>query len=215
MKTQSILTSLKYFLKSLLLMKKIKLVLIVILLVIASISLISIKYATVFAEEKVKESDSVNDIVIKTVFHFRAGEEEIDSFKVFSQISGFIRTKSPVFALQGVVDGDRPLLYEAVDRAFQQPNSQNEYSEFDVDVYLHNGDSTFRHFVYTDCSVQNYFVDTEFDKEETYSGKTKFAVVDKFEFLCRGFDLENPVYDKMLKDKQNTEESLMKHTITP
>ena len=72
---------------------------------------------------------------------------------------------------------------------------------FDVDVYLHSGEVVYRHFTYTDCSVQNYWVDTEFDKEETYSGKTKFAIVDKFEFQCNGFKLMNPIYERFLKEE--------------
>lgn len=171
--------------------------------IVASVLLISYGSQTKsFAEDKMSHTDSVNNIAIKTVFHFRAGDEEIDTFKVFSQTSGFIRNKSPVFALQGVVSNDRPLLYEAADRTFVEPsNTRHGYSQFEVDVYLQNGDAVYRHFSYTDCSVQNYWVDTEFDKEETYSGKTLFAVVDKFEFLCSGYELMNPAYEKMLKDK--------------
>ncbi len=171
--------------------------------IVTSVLLISYGSQTkTFAEDKMPHTDSINGIAIKTVFHFRAGDEEIDTFKVFSQTSGFIRNKSPVFALQGIVSNDRPLLYEAVDRTFvEQSNMRNEFSQFEVDVYLQNGDTVYRHFVYTDCSVQNYWVDTETDHEESYSGKTQFALVDKFEFLCSGYELMNPSYEKMLKDK--------------
>ena len=173
-------------------------------IIITSVLLISLgNRPQTFAEEKINDLNSVNDIAIKTIFHFRAGTEEIDTFKVISQTSGFIHTKSPVFVLQGVVDGNKPLLYEAADRTFNQPNQQHEFSQFDVDVYLHNGGTIYRHFVYSDCNVQNYWVDTEFDKEETYSGKTKFAIVDKFEFLCSGYELDNPVYEKILKNKRD------------
>ncbi|HSB57707.1 MAG TPA: hypothetical protein VLD38_07860 [Nitrosopumilaceae archaeon] len=174
--------------------------------IVASVLLISYGSQTqTFAEDKMSHTDSVNSIAIKTIFHFRAGDEEIDTFKVFSQTSGYIRNKSPVFALQGVVDGDRPLLYEAADANFENQNVQDNYGQFDIDVYLQRGDSTYRHFTYTDCKVQNYWVDTEFDKEETYSGKTQFAVVDKFEFLCSGYELMNPVYEKMIQDQAAAE----------
>ena len=177
------------------------------LVIIASVivtSVILISYGTetkTFAEQKIIDTNSVDDVSIMAVFHFRAGDEEIDSFKVFSQTSGFIRNKSPVFALQGIVSNDRPLLYEATDRTFDEPNTRHEYSQFEVDVYIHKGGSVYRHFSYTDCNVQNYWVDTEFDKEESYNAKTKFAVVDKFEFICSGYELMNPPYEKMIKDE--------------
>lgn len=174
--------------------------------IVASVLLISYGTETkTYAEDKIIDTNSVNDVTIKAIFHFRTGDEEIDSFKVFSQTSGFIRNKSPVFALQGIVSNDRPLLYQAADMTFDEPNTRHEYSQFEVDVYLHNGDTVYRHFSYTDCNVQNYWVDTEFDKEETYSGKTKFAIDDKFEFLCSGYELMNPVYEKMIKDKADAE----------
>jgi hypothetical protein len=178
----------------------------IIAIILAILLVSSIKESQTFAEEN--QSDSVNDVAIRTIFHFRAGDEEINTFKVFKQVSGFIRTKSPTFDLEGVVNGDRPLLYEAVDFSFYQPNVQNNYSMFNVDVYLYSGDAVYRHFTYKDCSIGNYWVDTEFDKEETYSGKTKFAIVDKFEFQCNGFMLKNPIFEQHLKENERSTETL-------
>lgn len=157
-----------------------------------------------FAEGNKKESDSVNDVSLVAVFHFREGTETVNTFKVFdTQSSGYDRTKALTFRLEGVIGGDRPMLYKAIDQTYQQGKNQNhEFSEFDVEVIFHNDPSVYRKFTYADCQVRNYNVFTEFDKEETYQGKTKFAYIDKIEFECRGFGLENPPYEKMMQDKE-------------
>jgi hypothetical protein len=102
-----------------------------------------------------------------------------------------------------VIGGDRPMLYKAIDKTFEfGKNLNHDYSEFDVDVIFHNEPNMYRKFIYSDCQVRNYNVFTEFDKEETYQGKTKFAYIDKVEFECRGFGLGNPTYEKMLHDEE-------------
>lgn len=171
---------------------------------IASILMIPIGQRTqTFAEEKIKESDSVNDVSLLAVFHFRERNETVETFKVFdTQSSGFDRTKGVTFRLEGVIGGDRPLLYKAIDKTFEfGRNVNNDFSEFDVDVIFHNDSSAYRKFLYSDCQIRNYNVFTEFDKEETYQGKTKFAYIDKIEFECRGFKLSNPSYEKMIREE--------------
>jgi len=171
---------------------------------IASILMIPIGQRTqTFAEEKIKESDSVNDVSLLAVFHFRERNETAETFKVFdTQSSGFDRTKGVTFRLEGVIGGDRPLLYKAIDKTFEfGRNVNHDFSEFDVDVIFHNDSSAYRKFLYSDCQIRNYNVFTEFDKEETYQGKTKFAYIDKIEFECRGFKLSNPSYEKMIREE--------------
>ena len=160
--------------------------------------------ANIHAQEPTLDTNSVNDIEIKVAFHFREATETVSTFKVFDTLSsGFDRTKGANFMLEGVVGGDRPLLYKAIDTTFYLgKNVQHEFSEFDADVIFYHGEQPYRKFTYSDCQVNNYNVFTEFDKEETFSGKTKFAIVDKIEFQCRGFALANPVYEKMLEDQE-------------
>lgn len=156
------------------------------------------------AEETKLDTNSVNDIELYITFHFREADEIVNTFKVFDTLSsGFDRTKGVNFMLEGIVGGDRPILYKAIDESFRLgKNVQHDFSEFDVDVILQQDEQQYRKFTYSDCQVKNYNVFTEFDKEETFNGKTKFAIVDKIEFECRGFALGNPSYDSMLEEQK-------------
>lgn len=172
---------------------------------IASILLVPASQVTkTFGDEPKLDTDSVNDITLRTVFHFREGTETINTFKNFDTLSsGFDRTKPLAFRLEGVIGWDRPILYHAIDKTFEQGRIGNlDYSEFDVDVIFQHGDQPFRQFSYGDCQIKNYNVYTEYDREETYNGKTKFVYLDKIDFDCRGFALGNPTYEKMLQDQR-------------
>lgn len=186
-------------------MRKTNLQRIVVMSFIASILLVPASQVTkTFGDEPKIETDSVNDITLQSVFHFREGTEYINTFKNFDTLSsGFDRTKPLSFKLEGVIGWDRPLLYHAIDQTFEQGRVGNlDYSEFDVDVIFQHGDQPFRQFSYGDCQIKNYNVYTEYDKEETYNAKTKFVYLDRIDFDCRGFALGNPTYEKMLQDKK-------------
>ena len=174
------------------------------LFIIISILVSASQVTTIFAQEPNLETDSVNDVTLRAVFHFREATETVYTFKNFDTMSsGFDRTKAPTFKLEGVIGWDRPLLYNAIDMSFNLGRTvQHEYSQFDVDVIFQHGDQPFRQFSYGDCQIKNYNVYTDYDREETYNGKTKFVYLDKIEFDCRGFALGNPVYEKMLQDQK-------------
>ncbi len=196
-------------------MRKTNLQRIVVMSFIASILFVPTSQVTkTLGDEPKIETDSVNDITLHAVFHFREGTEYINTFKNFDTLSsGFDRTKPLSFKLEGIIGLDRPILYHAIDQTFEQGKIGNlSYSEFDVDVVLQYGDQPFRQFSYGDCQIKNYNVYTEYDKEETYNGKTKFVYLDRIDFDCRGFALGNPLYEKMLKDQraEKTAESLKK-----
>ncbi|HSF28284.1 MAG TPA: hypothetical protein VLA53_04605 [Nitrosopumilaceae archaeon] len=178
---------------------------IVVMSFIASILLAPAGQVTkTFGDEPKLDTDSVNDISLLAVFHFREATETINTFKLFDTLSsGFDRTKPLAFKLEGVIGWDRPLLYKAIDTTFVLgKNVGQDYSEFDVDVIFQRGDQPFRQFSYGDCQIKNYNVYTEYDKEETFNGKTDFVYLDRIEFDCRGFALGNPTYDKMLQDQK-------------
>ena len=159
-----------------------------------------------FGDETNIDSDKVNEIGIKATFHFGAKQETIQTFKYFDTLSsGFDRTKPLAFTLQGVVGSDRPLLYQAVDTTYSQgKNQQNPFTDFDVDIILHHVGEPVRQLSYKGCQVSNYNIITTSDKlTESYNQKFKFAFIDKFEFLCRGFELHNPLYDNMMKNHTN------------
>ncbi len=126
-----------------------------------------------------------NNISIHTVSSFREKIEESDGFQVYTQVSGFDRSSgSPIFRLEGVMDSDKTYLYEAADVTFQRgiSNTQHDYRQFDVDVYLHKDDTPLRHFKYTDYSVVDYKITTLFDKEEGWTSDKGFATIDEFMF---------------------------------
>ena len=52
-----------------------------------------------FTTNAYAESDSVGDLHIKTVFKFPQGVEEVNSFKVFTQNSGYKWAETPTFQL--------------------------------------------------------------------------------------------------------------------
>lgn len=177
---------------------------IAVLIIIASIFLAPVGQTTeTFADEPKLDTDSVNEVSLQAVFHFREGTETVNTFKVFDTMSsGFDRTKPLTFKLEGIIGLDRPMLYKAIDTTFNLgKNVQHDYAEFDVDVIFQRGEQPYRQFTYTDCQIKNYNVYTEYDKEETYNAKTDFVYLDKVEFDCRGFVLGNPAYDKMIKDQ--------------
>lgn len=173
-------------------------------IITAALLIPSTQGSVIFADEKRNDSSSVNGVVIRAVFKFGAQQETIDTFRVFKQLGGFDRSTMPRFELEGVVNGDRPLLYQVVDQTYHDGQSAVDKHYFDVDVYLHN-DKLLRHFVYYKCIVQDYSVTTNFDDEEAWNGDKKFAIVDEFKFQCNGYDLKNPPLEQKIKEEQNRE----------
>lgn len=174
-----------------------------VLIIIATILFVPTIDMASFAEEK-KKTNSVNDIAITVVFHFREKQETVKTFEVFTQNSGYSRaTETPTFSLQGVVGGDKVMLYQAADMTYLHGGNLNhDYSEFDVDVTLHNEKKSYRQFTYSDCYVKDYAVSTDFDDEEAWDGEKKFALIDEFEFECRGYMPYNLMYKQMLHDEE-------------
>jgi hypothetical protein len=150
--------------------------------------------------------DSTGNIGIRAAFHFPAGEEVIDTFKSFTTKGlGFDRNRGVLpIEFQGLISNDKPLLYEAIDKAFYIGTGktvQHDFKIFDVDVLFSRADQNYRIFSYENCKVKNYNIDTLFDREETYMAKTKFAYVENIELECEGLQMWNPTYEKMKKDQ--------------
>jgi hypothetical protein len=166
--------------------------------VISAIVSFGMVQTQIFAEEtdEIKYTKA-SEIAIHTVFTFRQAVETSDSFQVFKQVSGFDReSESPSFKLEGIMDYNRAHLYEAADVTFQRgDDTQHNYGQFDVDVYLQQGNLTLRHFQYEDCNISDYKVDTLFDKEEGWNSNKGFATIDIFEFECSGYKPNNPVME--------------------
>ena len=166
----------------------------------------------VFAAEPEIVTDAVGGLSLEAVFHFNEGDEKVGTFKVFgTEKSGFNRKEALSFKLDGIIGYDRPLLYQAINDFFELGmNSRTSFSEFDVDITFKRGAEPYRTITYGDCQVKSYDVLTLTDREESYSGGTKWAYIDSIKFDCRGFEPHNPVYAKLLKTKAEhaTQEAL-------
>lgn len=168
-----------------LIMKKLKQITVFgIFAIIASVVFTSIPTA---AAEQME--NSVNDISIKTMFLFNHGEEEINTFKVFRQLSGYNENTPPKFELQGIVDGKHPLLYEEAHKQHHYKAAVVDKRDFNVMVSLTDGGATNVHFSYKGCDVLDYFVKTSIDvNQKVWSGMTPIPHVETFVFECNGFD---------------------------
>ena len=155
------------------------------------------------------ESDSVGDIHIRATFDMSNGSFENNSFKIFTQVSGYkdlTKTKyqKAVFTTAGAPGWENMWLYHAADvqhRGYQKAIDPSP--EFNVMVEMYQGDTVFRSFDYTDCVVSNYYVSTLHDGDETFSGKTKFVYADNFEFTCSGMVLDCPFHSIAIDKAQN------------
>ncbi len=147
-------------------------------------------------EDEDKGYKFAENVAVTGVFKFREGTEVVP-FEVFTQTSGWGRAETYSFETQKIV-GETPLLHKHADfsqtyRASQvQKTSDNE---FDVEIIVSNAGDYKRVFSYNDCYVDAYFVNTLFDKEEGWMGKG-FVVSDNYEFNCRGYVPQNPVYEE-------------------
>jgi hypothetical protein len=145
-------------------------------------------------------TDTVGGLSIIAEFKFSQGDEVVKSFKIFNQQEGYKMSRppreTPVFQLIGGVSDDKPMLYYVTDSTLSQMSAVKDYTQFDVNVYLHKGDKLLRELSYTDCLVNDYKITTLFDGDETFSGKTQFVIADTFEFKCGGYALKSPVYQK-------------------
>lgn len=168
---------------------------------ICSISLLMFvpqNIAVTQAESIPISSDTIGGLSIVVEFKFNQGDEIVKSFKIFNQKEGYKMSQppreTPVFQLIGGVGDDKPVLYYITDSTLSQMGAVKDYTQFDVNVYLHKGDKLLRELSYIDCMVNDYKITTLHDGDETFSGKTQFVIADTFEFKCGGYSLKSPSY---------------------
>lgn len=128
-------------------------------------------------------------------FTYKDGVEVL-SFPIFDQ-KNVLAKFNPSFTLEGIV-GDFPMLYERVDEnlSLQTIQGSNNVEQFNVDVKLMYGETSVRGYNYSNCRVIDYDVGSDMNKEENYV-KGLFALENTFDFECRGYTPNNPVYDAM------------------
>ena len=132
------------------------------------------------------------DVHSYATFYFDDGTEKID-FPVFEIVSGFSETSKnrPTFLVEGIVK-PHVLLDDAINKA--KANSGLPFAnniDFDVDVSFVNDSKTFRTLKYSDCRIDESKIDTLFDKEEGYTGKSGFAIIEDTIISCAGLTTKN------------------------
>ncbi len=151
---------------------------------------------------------AINDLQIETSFHFVGiGNLSLDTFSVYQQLSGFKRGEAISFQLFGLAGIDKIGLYKLADLSSNQRfgTTTDPISNFGVDVRIVHNEQVLHEFKYIGCKLEDYKVTTLFDADETFSGKTKFAIVDGFEFLCKGYEPNTPLFEKLVQKVQEAD----------
>ena len=153
------------------------------------------KTTMISSEQPAHSYNAGKGAIAITTFTYDDGVEVL-SFPIFDQHNVLGRS-FPTFTLEGIV-GDFPMLYKRVDEnlAIQHVQGGSHIELFDVDVDLMYGENSARGYNYSSCRVIDYDVGSDTNKEESYI-KGKFALENTFEFECRGYTPNNPVYDAM------------------
>ena len=152
------------------------------------------------------------DVRAVASFTHRDGTERIE-FQVFKQTGNVLTSSNPTFELQGLI-GYHPLLQRYVDEAKARGPLHDgvvkgqELINAKIDLQRHG--EILRGFEYSNCRVTDYQVDTLYDKDETYLGKTGFALLNYYTFECQGYMPLNPIYDAMhnVETSRTTQNSL-------
>ena len=143
-----------------------------------------------------------NDMRTSVTFDFKDGMEKIE-FPVFNLVSGFAESGSVVvaeFEVEGVL-GNYPLLQKAIDNSRKVSGLGTASNpDFDALVEFTNGESVIRGLDFIDCRVSDAKITTQTDKEEGFTGKSGFVVVNQIGFTCAGIDPINTNYDKLKGD---------------
>jgi hypothetical protein len=146
-------------------------------------------------------------------FEFDGGVEKIE-FTTFELNSGFEESSdsvTPSFSVEGVVDF-YPLLYNAIDNARKVSGGSYGFNtDFEALVEFSNGDKTLRALDFRDCRVSGAIINTETDKEEGFTGKSGFALVNEIDFDCAGLKPMNEGYVKLHGDAPIWKMSLMEN----
>jgi len=143
---------------------------------------------------------AINDLEIEATFNFVGfGDLGLKTFSVYQQTSGFKRGDPVAFRLVGLAGIDKIGLYQLADKSAQQRfGSQiDPINQFGVTVAIVQNEQVLHEFKYNECRVEDYNVATLFDADETFSGKTQFAIVDVFDFECKGYEPNTPLFEKI------------------
>ena len=156
----------------------------------------------VFIDYGESEFTFANDMRTTVTFIYDDGSEKIQ-FPVFDLDSAFEESSDnvvPEFSVEGLLS-DYTLLNRAVDNARQVSGNGYAYNlDFDVLVEFTNGESVIRGLEFQDCTVSSAKIHTHSDKEEGFTGKSAFVLVDQYSFSCSGLTPINMYYDDLRGD---------------
>ena len=141
-----------------------------------------------------------SDMRTSVTFIYDDGSEKIE-FPVFDLVSAYEENpNTPEFLVEGVLDY-YPLLYRAIDNS-RDVSGVGSVSNLDFDalVELTNGEDVLRGFEFRDCIVSDAKIKTQTDKEEGFTGKSGFVIVNQFSFTCAGLSPINMNYDEIRGD---------------
>ena len=150
------------------------------------------------------------DVHSYATFYFNDGAERID-FPVFKLNTGFDEKSKerPSFLVQGIVK-PHTLLDNAIAKSKKIGGQSSLYNDdFQVNVDFANDSKTFRTLKYSDCRIEEYKIDTLFDKEEGYTGKSGFAIVEDITVTCAGLTTKNYSGEKTDHNTVNSNPYLM------
>lgn len=147
----------------------------------------------VIASNDTQINSGVNDISLRTVFHFKTAYEDIRTFKVFQQISGW-NSFPHQFILEGEIDDLKPNLHMALDK---YGNGKSNYNDFGVNVFLEKQGTIYREFTYKKCNIIDYKTDTAYNAENAYNKLTQFAYIENFTIECMKLE-QNAIDHKTL-----------------
>jgi hypothetical protein len=105
-----------------------------------------------------------------------------------------------------------PLLYNAIDNARKVSGLSTSFNtDFEALVEFSNGEKTLRSLDFRDCRVSGAKINTETDKEEGFTGKSGFAIVNEIDFDCAGLKPMNKNYEQIFSDTPRDRTSLMEN----
>ncbi|WP_428324588.1 hypothetical protein [Nitrosopumilus sp.] len=142
------------------------------------------------------------DISTYVTFVFDDGVEKME-FPVFNLVSAYEDSSDNVvaqFQVEGLLEY-YPLLFNSIDNARAISGTTHASNEdFDAIVEFSNGEETLRGFNFRECVVTDAQINTVTDKEEGFTGKSGFAVVNTMTFTCSGLTPNNMNYDSLRGD---------------
>jgi hypothetical protein len=143
-----------------------------------------------------------NNMKTSVTFIYDYGSEQIE-FPVFNLVSAYAESVDNVvaeFSVEGLLEY-YPLLYRTIDISRSVSGNSNSINlDFDALVEFTNGNDTLRGFEFKKCIVSDAKITTQRDKEEGFTGKSAFVLVQQLGFTCSGLSPVNMYYDQLKSD---------------